>query len=165
MNNFTQKYTIISLFEEFDDGYEFHRTKWPEHITLSGSMFEVDLEKSDIVKNLSDIAASQDQIKLLASELSTLGPIDKPVQVMLFEDSSQLLELHRSLITLLSGVGANFTISGHINAGYIPHSTVQLSSTLKTNDEVILRSLSLVDMFPRQDGEQRKIIKTMNFRS
>jgi 2'-5' RNA ligase len=127
-------------------------TEWPLHITLA-NVFAVDLDTS-IKQKLSSLLASQPPISLLAGEDAVLGTTD----VVLIERTDELQSLHDQIIGLLELNGAKFNTPEFTRAGFLPHSTIQKSGRLHKGDKVTINTISLVDMFPNQNWQQRRVL-------
>jgi hypothetical protein len=54
---FTQKYTIIQLFEDLEDGYEFSSDAWPLHSTLV-DVFAIDWSVDEMVSHLNNLLST-----------------------------------------------------------------------------------------------------------
>ena len=57
MQTFTQRYTIIQLFEEAPEGTQFPASSWPLHTTVVDT-FAIDWDVSTLIKELSKLLAS-----------------------------------------------------------------------------------------------------------
>ena len=79
------------------------------------------------------------------------GP-HKDVEVMIIEKSTELVDLHNKLHSLLVKAGAVFNDPQFQAEGFRPHSTVQGAKRLQTGDSVVIDSLSIIDLFPAANG-------------
>jgi 2'-5' RNA ligase len=156
----TQKWTLIKLLEPMDEGTEFHHEDWPLHVTLA-DVFAVDWESSGLLEKLALLLAKHKPVELTADDDTSFGPPERPTQVTLLHMTLELRALHNDIIGLLISAGAVFNTPQYTKEGYIAHSTVQKHARLHKGDIVSIDNLTLVDMFPHGDGEQRKIVKTM----
>lgn len=159
MTKFVQKYTIVQILEEIDDGHEYSSSNWPLHVTIADT-FAVDWEKDNLLGRLEALLAKQKIVITKATSNEFLGP-DKQTKVTLLEINEELLELHNHVINLLRSAGAVFNDPQFTGAGFLPHATVQPQSHLNKGDVVTFAGLSLIDMFPNSDPYRRKVIKTM----
>jgi 2'-5' RNA ligase len=126
---------------------------WPLHITLA-DVFAVELD-INLERKLTSLLASHQPITLLAKGDSTLGT----TKVTLIEENDRLYNLHGQIIDLLENNGAKFNTPEFTRAGFLPHSTIQKSKRLYEGDSLEISTISLIDMFPQNDWEQRKIVK------
>jgi hypothetical protein len=55
--------------------------------------------------------------------------------------------------------GAVFNVPEFTRDGFIAHITKQAGSTLKARDEVTISGVSLLDLFPNKDWQQRKVLR------
>ncbi len=161
MQPFTQKYTIIQLFEDVQDGYEFTSDNWPLHSTIVNT-FSIDWDVPTIISELEKVIIGRKSISTTAVGYTYFGS-DQQVKVTLLNKSSDLSTLHYDLIKLLNTGGLRLNDPQYALDGFLPHATVQKNMRINIGDEVIFNSVSLIDMFPSQDAYKRKIIKTIVF--
>jgi len=155
------KYTIVKFIEPVADGTEFNMTEWPLHITLADD-FELGISHSDFIEQLKKLALKQEPVKVVAESDGYLGKYSQ-VQVTFIDTNPDLFELHRGLVTELKRIGAVFYNPHYIIGGYRPHITVQRAARARRGDVVIINKLSIVDMSPDGDDNQRKVIETIEF--
>lgn len=149
---YSQKYTLVSFLEPIPLNTEFVMTDWPMHITLA-DVFAIDLD-TGIEQKLSSLLASQSSISLLAGEDTILGTAG----VVLIEKNDELQSLHNQIVQLLELNGAKFNNPEFTRAGFLPHSAIQKSGRLDKGDKVVINAVSLVDMFPNQNWQQRRVL-------
>jgi hypothetical protein len=154
---YSQKYTLVHFISPATDGVEFHMSDWPLHITLA-DVFAID--RSNLDTALADFLAQTAPVKTTALSNSTLGA----ASVILLDKSPTLLQLHADIVSLLGAHGVVFNNPEFTRDGFIPHSTIQKSSQLQVNDEVTIDSVSLIDMFPDNDWEQRRVLATFEMK-
>jgi len=159
MSKFTQKYTLIQLLEEIEDGYEYSSSNWPLHTTIADT-FAVDWDEDNLLGKLEVLLAKHKSFSTKATDFEFFGQ-EKQIKVTLLELNEELLELHSSVVSLLKSAGAIFNDPQFTGASYLPHATVQPHAHLKKGDIVNFTGLSLIDMFPNDDPYRRKILKTM----
>ncbi len=128
-------------------------TDWPLHVTLA-DVFAIDLRKTKIEAKLEKLLSSHHPIKTLAGIEATLGT----TEVILLDKTKELDALHSSTVDLLEDNGAQFNTPEFTRGGFVPHCTIQKVERLLMGDEVIIRNIALVDMFPNENWQQRKII-------
>jgi 2'-5' RNA ligase len=162
MQKFTQKWTILVLLEQMDEGTEFFWKDWPQHITLV-DIFAVDWNNTKLLEKLESLLANQKTFNVVVGEDTSFGSLKAPIPVTLFGESTELQSLHNNIIKLLKSAGAIFNNPEYINDGFIAHSTIQKDKRLYKGGVVKVRELTIVDMFPHSDGFRRRIFKTVKF--
>ncbi len=150
--NYSQKYTLVAFLKPLEVGAEFHMADWPLHITLA-DVFAIDLSPS-LEQQLTELLASQPPVKLSVGEDATLGTTN----VALVNKTSELQTLHEAIVDVLERNGVIFNTPEFTRSGFLPHSTIQKSGRLHAGDEFQITSVSLVDMFPKGDWQQRKVL-------
>ncbi len=159
MEKLTQKWTLVSLLEKHDQGYEFSAADWPLHISTGGTLFEVDWSLGDLLTKLTNLISGQASFDALVLDDTNLGPPDKPVLVTMIDSQTGLGALHEKIVDLLLENGAVFSHPLHIRDGFKAHCTVQKNARLHKGETISIDNLALIDMFPDGDGYQRKILK------
>ena len=157
--SYSQKYTLVHFFNPLQDGSEFRMTEWPLHTTLA-DVFAIDRRETSIDTKLSALASEADVVNVVATDESVLGV----TPVVILEKTAPLQQLHDSIVSLLVQNGAVFNNPQFTRDGFLPHSTIQSSGRLQVGDEISIDSISLIDMFPNDDWQQRKVLVTFNFR-
>lgn len=156
---FTQKYTIIQLFEEVPEGTQFSASSWPLHTTVVDT-FAIDWDAPTLIKELSKLLASHATATSNAMEDTFFGP-EKQTQVVLLRRTDSLVKLHNDVIDLLKRGDLKLNDPQYAGEGFLPHATVQKHARLNRGDSVTINALTLVDMFPGADPYQRKVLKTI----
>lgn len=159
MTDFTQKWAIISLLEDADEGYEFDVSDTPLHITLAG-VFAIEKNGRQITQDLEKLLKSENPIEVKAEKKALFGP-DKDVAVMTVKKEADLMKLYSKIHNWLLDSGAKYNSPEYQGEGYLPHSTFQKSGALKEGEMRTLDSVSLIDLFPNGDGHRRRITKTL----
>jgi hypothetical protein len=149
---YSQKYTLVSFLEPLEIDTEFTMANWPLHVTLA-DVFAVELD-TGIEQKLTDLLANQLSISLLAGDDATLGTTN----VVLIDKNDKLQKLHDRIIDLLESNGAKFNTPEFTRTGFLPHSTIQKSGKLNYGDKIEIHTISLVDMFPGENWQQRKVL-------
>ena len=157
---FTQKYAIIQLFEDVEDGYEFSSDSWPLHSTLADT-FAIEWDVPTMVTQLSSLLSQHSTAVSTAKDDELFGA-DGQVRVVLLEKTDSLDQLHRDVINLLKLGGWKPNDPQFAEDGFLPHATVQKHARLDKGDSVTFNSLSIVDFLPGGDPYQRKILATIN---
>lgn len=160
MESFTQKWAIIALLEDHQEGSEFHYTDTPLHVTLAG-IFKIDKSGSELSAELAELLTGQPPVEIEASKRDMFGP-DKDIPVMKIKKTPDLMALHQQIDEWLQHSGAVYNSPEYQGQGYLPHSTFQKSTSLSEGEKRILSSISLVDLYPDSDGYRRKISKTID---
>lgn len=159
MHTFTQKYTIIQLFEEASEGTQFTSTNWPLHTTVVDT-FAIDWNAPTMIRKLKRLLGAYPQATSVAKEDTFFGP-EKQTQVVLLKKTDSLVKLHYDVIALLKEGGLKLNDPQFAREGFLPHATVQKHARLHKGDRVTFSALSLIDMFPDKDPYQRKVLKTI----
>lgn len=150
---YSQKYTLVAFLAPTGAGTEFTMADWPLHVTLA-DVFAITLNAA-VEQVLTDVLAKQSPVRLTAGEYTTLGT----TKVTLLNKSSELQNLHDTVVDVLEQNDATFNTPEFTRTGFLPHSTVQKTGGLKAGDEFTITAVSLVDMFPGGDWQQRKVLR------
>ncbi len=161
MQKYTQKWTLIKLLAPASEDTEFFWKNWPLHVTLVGT-FAVDWENTGLFEKLSALLTKQKPIEVEAGDDDYFGP-QKQIQVTVLEMNPELMFLHKQIIKILKEVGAIFDEPQYNEDGFRAHATVQEAARLHKGDVVNIDEVTIVDMFPHGDGEQRKLLRTIKF--
>lgn len=157
MTALTQKYCIIQLLEPKEEGAEWRASEWPLHVTIA-DVFAVDWAGNDLFTRLGDLLAEHQPFTSTAQGDEQFGEQGQ-VHVTLLDMNKELITLHRDAVALLKNAGAVFNTPQYIEEGFRAHATVRPHSRLHTGDTVTFRALAVVDMFPEDDPQKRKILK------
>lgn len=156
---YSQKYTLVAFLNPKEFGTTFNMADWPLHITLA-DVFAIELTAA-IETKLTTLLAQQSPIHLTVGEDATLGT----AEVALINKNVELQNLHNKIIDLLEINGVEFNTPDFIRKGFLAHSTIQKSGRLNDGDKVEITSVSLVDMFPDGDWQQRKVLNSFNLQA
>lgn len=162
MRKFSQKWCLVSFLEPVEEGFEFHRGDCPLHITLADT-FAVNWDTTDLLNKLTVLLAEQKPVEVVAGDDAFFGPSDEPVQVAVMKNIPELQALHDRVIKELKNAKAVFNNPQYVGKGYGPHSTVQKHTRLHKGDTVKIDNMTLIDMFPNGDAQQRKVVKSIKF--
>lgn len=157
MQTFTQKYTIIQLFEDVPEGTQFSFHDWPLHATVVDT-FSINWNVLTMVEHLEKALAPHPQAVTVAEDDEFFGP-EKQTHVVLLQKSDSLAELHCDVLELLEKGGLKLNDPHFAREGFLPHSTVQKHARLNKGDHVTFDTLAIIDMFPGSDPYQRRVIK------
>lgn len=158
MQKFTRKYCLVSFIEQAEEGFEYSWTEWPLHITIT-DVFAIPMDSKKLTNQLVGLLEKQQPVTIKAAEDDYFGQ-EKQVQVTLINMSKELITLHKNVIISLKDAGAVFNDPRYIEDGYKAHVTVQSHSRVNTGDSISIKQISLIDMFPNNDGYKRKVLKT-----
>jgi 2'-5' RNA ligase len=161
MEKLTEKWAIIALLEPVEEGIEFLPSHFPLHVTIAG-VFAVDFNGNTLSEKLSELLAGQTAVETVADGEQLFGP-NKDVAVIKLQKTPDLMALYDKIHNELIGLGAVFNEPQYEEGGYIPHSTRQEHKELHTGEIVLINSISIVDLFPNNNGYLRKIFKTIKF--
>lgn len=159
MQKFTQKYTIIQLFEDVPEGTPFSASSWPLHATVADT-FAIDWDISTMTEKLIGLLSSHTPAISVVEDDRFFGDQGQ-VQVALLRKTDDLAQLHHDVIGLLEQGGWKPNDPQFAKEGFLPHSTVQKHARLNKGDKVTFKALTIIDMFPGGDPYQRKVIKTI----
>lgn len=160
MEEFTQKWGVISLLENASEGSEFYFTDFPLHVTLAG-VFAVDKSGQQLFVELNNFLARRTTLEIEADQKAMFGP-NQDVAVMKIKKTADLMALYLAVHLWLEDTKATYTTPQYEGEGYLPHSTFQNTGSLKPGEKRLLKSISLVDLFPNNNGYQRKIFGTID---
>ncbi len=159
MNKFTQKWGIIALLEEIEEGSEFHYTDFPLHITLAG-VFSIDKNGRWLANELAHLLIDQKMIEVKPDKKDMFGP-NSDIAVMKMKKSAELLSIYDKIHNWLLDTGVVYNDPQYQGKGYVPHCTVQKSGILDENKTYLINSVSIIDLLPNNNGYQRRVVKTI----
>lgn len=159
MEQFSQKWIIVALFDEVQEGTEFEYTDFPLHVTLAG-VFATDKTGNQLANELAKILKDEHAIKIEGDQKAAFGPYHN-IPVMKVKKSPQLMALYARIYEFLADTGVTYNSPEYHGEGYQPHVTNQKSGYLQEGEQKILKSISLIDMYPDNDGYKRRVVKTI----
>jgi 2'-5' RNA ligase len=159
VQNFTQKYTIIQLFENVPEGAQFSSDNWPLHATLIDT-FAIEWDVPTMVDSLDRLLSDISPVASVVGSDAFFGS-DGQTRVALLQKTDSLLTLHNDVLKLLQKGSLALNDPQFADRGFVPHSTVQKHARLHNGDQVIFNALTIIDMFPNDDPYQRKVLKTI----
>lgn len=157
--SYSQKYVLVHFTSPIEDGTQFHMSDWLLHTTLA-DVFAINRHETDIDKKLALLLAQIETVETNAMGDSVLGT----TQVILLNKTPPLVKLHTDIISLLEENNAVFNKPEFTRSGFLPHGTFQKSGRLHTGNKIIIDSISLVDMFPDNNWEQRRVLATFSMK-
>jgi hypothetical protein len=158
MTQLTQKYTIAQLLEPMSEGQEYVPSDWPLHVTLV-DIFAVD-DVSAVITEIENLPPRHDPITATALHDEYFGP-QHQTQVTILDMSDELVALHYELIAVLKRAGAMFNNPQYIETGFRAHASVRPAARLQAGEVVTFTELAVIDMFPNQNPNRRKILKLL----
>lgn len=159
MSPFTQKYTLIQLFETVPERTQFSMSDWPLHSTIV-DVFATTWDVPTMVGRLIALLANHEQASSVAIGDTFFGP-EKETRVTLLKKTPSLLRLHNDVITLLEQGGIKLNDPQYAREGFLPHATVQQHARLNKGDVLTFDALTLIDMFPDGDPYERRVLRTV----
>jgi hypothetical protein len=157
--NYSQKYALVYFISPIKNGVQFHMSEWPLHITIA-DVFAIDRHKTDIDAKLAILLTQIKTVETNVTNNTTLGT----TPIILLDRKPSLVKLHTDIASLLEENGAVFNNPEFTRDGFLPHSTIQKNGRLRIGDNVTIDSVSLVDMFPDDNWEQRKVLATFKLK-
>jgi len=159
MQQFTQKYTIIQLFEDVPKDTQFSANSWPLHATIADT-FAINWDVPIMIEKLTRLLSSYAPAVSVVEEDRFFGDQGQ-VRVALIRKTKDLVKLHCDVIECLAQGGWKPNDPQFARDGFLPHSTVQEHARLDKGDEVTFSALTIIDMFPGGNPYQRKAIETI----
>jgi 2'-5' RNA ligase len=96
---FTQKWAIISLLDDFPEGGEFYYTDFPLHVTLAG-VFASELNGSQLGHALMDFLENERPVEVEVDRQEMFGP-NKDIGVMLIKQNAELMGFYKRFFQCL----------------------------------------------------------------
>jgi 2'-5' RNA ligase len=162
MEKLTQKWAIIALLKDIQDGTGFYYTDFPLHITLAG-VFAINKSGLWLIESLTNLLTDQKTFDVQTDKKDMFGP-NKDVAVMKIVKSPELVSFYDKIHKWLLESGAIYNEPQYQGDDYLPHSTFQKSSSLNENETLQIKYVSIIDLFPNGDGYQRKVFKTIELK-
>ena len=159
MQEFTQKYTIVTLLEDVKEGYEYPSDGWPLHITIADT-FAIKWDVNELIKKLAELSTNILPVNSVALYDENFGP-EQQTQVTILDMNEALANLHYKVICVLKDAEIIFNNPQYVESGFRAHVTAQPNARINKDDTITIDNLAIVDMFPNGDPYRRKIIKIM----
>jgi hypothetical protein len=156
---YSQKYCLVHFISSIATSTQFNMSDWPLHITLA-DVFAIDRQNSNVDKELDLLCGKRTSVNTNVTSESTLGN----TAVVLLDKNFELLELHNDIVSLLEEKGAIFNNPEFTKDGFVAHCTIQPKERLTIGDQVMIDSVSLVDMYPDGDWQERKVLSTFKLK-
>ncbi|HEX8227033.1 MAG TPA: 2'-5' RNA ligase family protein [Candidatus Saccharimonadales bacterium] len=154
---YSQKYSIVQFVEPIQEGFEFQMENWPLHVTFV-DVFAVPSEEL-LIDELTASLASEVNLLVVSESYSSFGEGENTIPVTLLQSTPELQSLHDKLIDVLEANGAVFNSPQFTRLGFVPHATYQKNAKLEIGQQIIVKELSLIDMFVGGDWHKRKVLR------
>lgn len=157
-----QEFGLTVFLKERSIGFEFDANEWPLHITLIDS-FEIAIETPMLVNVLNDLLSSTREVDTRAVKMDYFGP-NKDILVARLDNTKELQDLHNSLVKLLDANNATFKREYILKENYKPHVTITASESVNVNDNITIKTVSLIDKNAVNHPSLRKVIANINLK-
>lgn len=154
----SQKYVIVHFIDISTIPNEFPYTEWPLHVTLLAN-FTITQPLEKLIEKLEFYSQETESFELMSDGEDIFGP-NHDVAVSLIQPSKSIRKIHDDLAVITKSLGAEYDEPRFMGEGFKPHATKQISSQLRDKQVIMLDNFTLVDMYPNNDIERRRIIKT-----
>ena len=155
---YSQKYCLVSFQDPLEINTEFAMADWPLHVTLA-DVFAADITE-DMERKLVELFSSEDSLVTTAGEETKLGDAD----VVLLDKNTEITNLHTRIIDFLEAHGAIFNNPDFTRSGFLPHCTIQKSGHLQHGDMLVIKTISLIDLYPQGDWQRRRVLQNFSLR-
>lgn len=152
---YSQKYCLVHFIRLDQIEPDFNMNDWPLHVTFVNA-FAIERSAVEFDIKLQNLLGSEPAFDVIAGKDSVLGT----TKVTLIDKSEQLINLHNKIVELIESKGGILNNPEFNRKAYIPHSTVQRDDRLDERQKVHIDHVSLVDMFPGGDWQERRILAT-----
>lgn len=159
----SQKYVIVHFIDISKVPGEFPYTEWPLHVTLLAN-FTISQPLENLIESLEMYAQETEPFEIMSDGEDLFGP-NQNIAVSLIQLSENIRKLHTDLIVISEKLGAEYDTPQFMGEGFRPHATRQTDSHLTNKQKLKLNNLTLVDMYPHNDINRRRIIKTFKLGS
>lgn len=147
------KYVIVSFLQR-DFPLKFLKLDWPLHITIVRP-FSSSKSGEEFIRTLTAICSQIKPIYVFGKSREMFGP-NNDLPVTELEDTPELQSLHDQIMNV-SGVWMEFRTPQYET--YRPHVTDQVNGRISAGEEVIINSISLVEL----GSDERQVLSTINF--
>lgn len=154
----SQKYVIVHFIDISKVPNEFPYTEWPLHVTLLAN-FTISQPIETLIEKLELFAQETEPFEIMSDGEDLFGP-NQNVAVSLIQPSESIRKLHADLVSITKSLGAEYDEPKFMGEGFRPHATKQVGSHLADKQMLTLSNFTLVDMYPNNDINRRRTIKT-----
>lgn len=155
----SQKWCVASFFDDLPAGFEFAMEEVPLHATLAG-VCALPMSGDEIARNLKSAVAHTVPFEIYGDTQEQWG---EGLKVTLIRQSNNFDNLLRLVQATLLEEGAVFNEPQYLGDGFTSHITMQKSGEVLPGESRLISSVSLVDMFPDEDGYRRRIHAVVRF--
>lgn len=138
-------------------GTTFAKSEWPLHCTLAG-VFSWQWS-STAEAELRQLASNTPRFASRSLDTDHFGE----EEVCLIEKVDELTHLHEALVALINSYSGTFAPPHFLHDRYTPHATTQLHAALPAETPVSFDKISLVDLAPDSNRQQRRVIAEFPF--
>lgn len=149
----TQKWAVAAFFDDLPINFEFAMDDNPLHTTLAG-VFALPEKGDEIAKIIEVGLAGFDVVEIIGEQREQWGD---GIEVTILRESNTFSHLYKTIQNNLVDNGAVFNEPQYLGDGFTPHVTKQKSGELAQGTAQLLKTVSLVDMFPNNNGYRRRI--------
>lgn len=128
------------------------------HVTLLAN-FAISQPLEKLTEQLELYAQETEPFEIMSDGEDLFGP-SQDVAVSLIRPSSSIRKVHADLAAITQALGAEYDEPKFMDEGFRPHATKQVNSQLEDKQVLELNNFTLVDMYPDNGANRRKIIKT-----
>lgn len=154
----SQKYVIVHFIDKANTPQEFPASEWPLHVTLLAN-FTLGKPIEQLEKELADYVQHAKPFDIMADGEAFFGP-KQNVHVSLIKPNDEIIAMHNTLAAITKQLDAVYDEPAFMGEGYRPHATIQAKARLADKQSVPLDDITLVDMYPDENINRRRIIKT-----
>ena len=154
----SQKYVIVHFIDISNVPGEFPKSEWPLHVTLLAN-FTISLPLEELIQKLELYALEIVPFEIMSDGEDVFGP-NQNIAVSLIQQSESIRKVHADLSAISKALGAKYDELKFMGEGFRPHATKQINARLMDKQIIALNNFTLVDMYPDNDINRRRIIKT-----
>ena len=154
----SQKYVIVHFIDISKVPNEFPYTEWPLHVTLLAN-FTISQPLEKLIEKLELYALETEPFEIMSNGEDLFGP-NQNVAVSLIQPSESIRKVHADLTSITKSLDAEYDEPKFMSEGFRPHATKQVNSRLADKQILTLNNFTLVDMYPDNEMNRRRIIKT-----
>lgn len=154
----SQKYVIVHFVDISKVPSEFPYTEWPLHVTLLAN-FTISHPLEKLIEKLELYAQETEPFEIMSDGEDLFGP-NQNVDVTLIQPSEIIRKVHADLTAITKSLGAVYDEPIFMGEGFRAHATKQVNSRLSDKQILTLNNFTLVDMYPDNNINRRRTIKT-----
>ncbi len=154
------KYGLTTFIKQKSVGFKFNKNSWPQHITFIDT-FEININLPELIKKLENLLSVHKKISTYVTNEDYFGP-NKDILVAKLNNTKELQDLHNSIVYLLESENAIFKRPYILKENYKPHITINNRDEINIGDEIIIKSISIIDKSFNTNVDLRKVIANIN---